>query len=234
LTTEPNPNDKTTPYDRKVAYLAGSTNLIGSITPQPIPTSYVLRDDGNTSQDGDVKANDGTYSAMFADTTVPGLYRFKVSMDWNNATTGPIHREEMLQIQVQVNPSPAASVVNVVKGTAAGVWSVNVTPVDKFGNYLGPGYVSAFQVQTSAGSVSGPPTDANQTGAYSISLTGVPVGIDPVVSIKVGKVQIRNGKLSTIGKGRGCFGFGTVLVPLPVGILLLGVLVYLPRRRNGV
>jgi hypothetical protein len=236
LTTEPDPNDITTPYQRKVAYLAGTTNLIGSITPQPIPTSYDLRDDGKTAQDGDVKANDGTYSAKFADTTLPGLYKFNVSMDWNNSTTGPIHREETMQLQVQVTPNPASSVVNVVQGAAPGVWSVNVTPVDKFGNYLGPGYVSAFQVTTSAGSVSVPPVDANQTGAYAIGLTGVPAGVDPVVIIKVGKVQIRNGKLSTIGKVGGCSGlhFGMAILPLPAGILLLGVLVYRPRRRNRV
>jgi hypothetical protein len=237
LTTEPDPNDKTTPYDRKVAYLNSSSNLLATLTPQPIPTLYSLLDDGNTSQDGDVTANDGTYSARFADTSVPGLYKFVVTMDWNNATTGPIHREETLQMQVQVNPDPTTSAVSVAQG-AAGAWTNNVTPIDKFHNYLGPGYGSTFQVTTSAGSVTVPPADANQTGAYAISLTGVPSGVDPVVTIKVGKTQIRNGKLSTLSNGSGhkCMGlhFGTALLPLSVGMILLGVVMYRPRRKKTV
>ncbi|MGB6744718.1 MAG: hypothetical protein WBE38_13825, partial [Terracidiphilus sp.] len=74
--------------------------------------------------------------------------------------------------------------------------------------------------------------------AYSINLTGVPAGVDPVVSIKVGGIQIRNGKLSTLGSanGRECMGlhFGFVLLPIPTGITLLGILVYWPRRKKGV
>lgn len=237
LSTQSGP-DVTTPYQRKVAYLAGSTNLVGTLTPQPIPNQYFLLDDGNTAQDGDLTANDGTYSTIFPDTSTPGLYIFKVSMDWNNATTGSIHREETLQIQVQVNPDPVASDVKTANAGSPGAWTINVIPIDKFRNYLGPGYAPAFQVQTSAGIISGPPSDENQTGAYTINLTGVPAGVDPVVSIKVGGIQIRNGKLSTLGSanGRECMGlhFGFVLLPIPTGIMLLGILVYWPRRKKGV
>ena len=118
-------------------YLTNNNGLIGTVAPQPIPSQYTLLDPNNT----------GIYSTVFADTSSPGPYKFLVTMDWDNPTTGRIHREETLQTQVAVTPDPTASVVSVTPGTIAGNWLMNVTPIDKYGNYLGPGFVPSFQVR---------------------------------------------------------------------------------------
>ncbi len=235
LNNEPDPHDSTTPYQRKVAYLTANNNLISQITPQPLPTDYVMRDDGSG---GDAVANDGTYTASFADTSKPGLYKFKVTMDWNNATTGVIHREETLQIQVQVNPDPSSSAVTVVQGSSPGQWIVNVTPKDKFGNYLGPGYANAFQVQVNGTPVTVSPTDGVQTGAYGITLNGIASGTNPVVSINVGGKQIRNAPLNKLQcpEGKKCcdpFKFPATML-LFAGVFAVG-LFSLPngRKRRG-
>jgi len=200
LTTEPTPTDVTTPLQRKVLYLTSNNGLIGTVAPQPIPTQYTLLDQNNT----------GIYSTVFADTSSPGPYKFNVTMDWNNATTGQIHREETLQVQVPVTPDPTASVVSVTQGKIVGNWSLNVTPIDKYGNYLGPGFVPSFQVAVfGGGSVSGPPADALQTGGYGINLVDVPANADPTVTVTVGGVTIRNCNLSTCAGAGG--GLGTVL-----------------------
>jgi hypothetical protein len=202
LTSEPDPHDITTPYQRKVAYLTSNNGLIGTIAPQPIPTQYALVDDGKTSQDGDISANDGTYSALFADTTSPGLYKFHVTMEWDNPTTGKIHREETLQVQVAVTPDPTASIVSVTQGSIAGSWSMTVTPKDKYGNYLGPGFSPSFNVAVNGGgSVSGPLVDTLQTGSYVINLVGVPANTDPTVTITVGGTTILNCKLMSCTSG---------------------------------
>lgn len=234
LSTEIFSNDHTAPYERKVLYLSRTAGLAAKVEPVPVPTDYVLLDDGGASS-GDAVANDGVYSVKIGDTTRPGLYRFRVTMNWDNPTTGKIHRIELLERQVKVNPDAGASIVNVARGTTAGEWLIKVEPIDKFGNYLGPGVPAQFQVQvTGGGSVAGLPGDDQQTGAYVIKLVGVPAGADPMVSIKVADHEIRNGKLSKIGKAKGCLGlhFATALYSLPVGILIIGVFVYLPRIRK--
>ncbi len=203
LNTEPDPGDVTTPYERKLLYLANNGSLKNVIQPSAPPTNYALLDDGDPNH-GDLKANDGVYSAKVTDTSRPGLYRFTVTMDWTNPTTGQIRRVQTLEREVKVNPTPESSSVAVSKGSLPGEWLLTVTPRDGFGNYVGPGYASAFNVQVAGGgNATVPPKDAVQTGTYSIQLTGVPSGADPTVTISVTGSQIRNCKLSA------CAGGGT-------------------------
>jgi hypothetical protein len=223
--------DSTSPYESKFLYLSSHSNFLSATGPQPIPTTYTLLDNGNLAN-GDAKANDGIYSTIIGNISVPGEYVFSITMDFTTATTGHVQRIETIKRQVQVTPDPGASVVDVA-GAGAGAWTITVDPVDKFGNYLGPGYVSAIQVQSSAGTLSAP-TDAIQTGLYAVNLTGVPTGVDPVISINVGSTQIRNGKLSTLGNGKHCGGlpFGLSAFPLLGGIVVVGLMAYRPRRKE--
>ncbi len=203
LSTEPSPGDDTSQYERKVLFLAKNSGLAGSVEPQPIPTTYALSDNGS-SANGDVKKDDGIYTAKITDTSMPGLYKLTVTLDWDIALTGKIHRVETLQREVKVNVDSAKSVVAVSKSADPGKWLIKVEPVDKFGNYLGPGFPSSFKVQVNGGgSVSGKPDDPRQLGAYNITLVGVPAGVDPVVSISVDGQEIRNCKLTALGNCSG-------------------------------
>jgi hypothetical protein len=222
LNTEIDPGDPTTPFERKIRYLLNNGNLKNVIQPKPIPTEYTLLDSANT----------GVYSAAIADTTRPGLYKFTVTMDWNVPTTGTIHRAEQIQRNVQVNATSAASKVTVKKGNNPGEWLINVTPRDQFGNYTGPGYGNAFNVQVSGGgAMSGGPADAKQTGAYVVTLAGVPSGADPKVVIKVQGKEIRNEKLSAMKQCDGLPFGAVILFPLG-GIFIIGLEVYRPRKKE--
>ena len=203
LSTEPSPGDDTSQYERKVLFLAKNSGLAGSVEPQPIPTTYALSDNGN-SANGDVKKDDGIYTANITDTSMPGLYKLTVTLDWDVPLTGKIHRVETLQREVKVNVDSAKSIVAVSKAADPGKWLIKVEPVDKFGNYLGPGFPNSFKVQVNGGgSVSGAPDDPRQLGAYNITLVGVPAGVDPVVSISVDGHEIRNCKLTALGNCSG-------------------------------
>jgi len=203
LNTEPSPGDTTSQYERKVIYLAKNSGLAGSVEPQPIPTTYSLNDDGNSAT-GDVKKDDGIYTTRIADTNMPGLYKLTVTLDWDVPLTGKIHRVETLQREVKVNADPAKSTVAVSKGAEPGKWFIKVEPIDKFGNYVGPGFSNSFKVQVSGGgSVSGGPNDTRQTGVYNITLTGVPAGADPTVSISFDDHELRNCRLTALGNCSG-------------------------------
>jgi hypothetical protein len=203
LSTEPSPGDDTSQYERKALFLSKNSGLAGSVEPQPIPTTYALSDNGN-SANGDVKKDDGIYTAKITDTSMPGLYKLTVTLDWDLALTGKIHRVETLQREVKVNVDSAKSIVAVSKAADPGKWLIKVEPVDKFGNYLGPGFPNSFKVQVNGGgSVSGIPDDPRQLGAYNITLVGVPAGVDPVVSISVDGHEIRNCKLTALGNCSG-------------------------------
>jgi hypothetical protein len=203
LNNEPSPTDTTGQYERKVIYLAKNSGLASTVEPQPTPTTYTLRDDGDASH-GDVKKDDGIYSAIISDTSIPGLYKLTVILDWDVPLTGKIHRVETLEREVKVNPDAGKSIVGVSKGVEPGKWLIKVEPVDKYGNYLGPGFTNSFNVQvTGGGSVSGSAADARQTGAYVVTLVGVPAGSDPTVIISVDGHEIRNCRLSHCAQGGG-------------------------------
>ena len=151
-----------------------------------------------------IKKDDGIYTAKITDTSMPGLYKLTVTLDWDVPLTGKIHRVETLQREVKVNVDPGKSVVAVSKSADPGKWVVKVEPVDKFGNYMGPGFTNSFKVQVNGGgSVLGAPADLRQLGAYDITLVGVPTGVDPVVSISVDGHEIRNCKLTALGNCSG-------------------------------
>ena len=113
----------------------------------------------------------GTYVATFNDTSVPGVYAFNVVLDWNHSLTGRLYREERVERNVAVKVNPDRSGVT-VKGPRA-----IVTPRDRFGNYLGPGFASSFTVNGLAVTAD----DPEQTGAYTVTVApGDAIGVDGV------------------------------------------------------
>jgi len=71
---------------------------------------------------------------------------------------------------------------------------------------------------TGGGNVAGLPDDARQTGAYTITLVGVPAGADPNLTITVDGNKIRDCKLSKCGSQVSKFAiFADVGVAIPHG-----------------
>src|SRR5205085_9001891 len=136
-----------------------------------------LEDKGNPGS-GDQTADDALYSARFADTSRPGLYRFKVTMDWDDPRTGRIHRSEIIERIVKVNSDPGASQVT-ARNQGGGAYLINVTPKDKFNNFFGPSAVNPISVTLTGGGTVASITDPRQTGDYVVRIENVPAGSDP-------------------------------------------------------
>lgn len=132
----------------------------------------------------------GVYTGTFTGTTVPGTYVFDVTLDWTDPRTGRIHREERLQTHVKVRPDRTATLVTATRLDRDRV-AVSVTPRDRFGNYVGPGYAHAVKATlTGSGTIGDQPVDADQTGTYTFTVTGVPDGETPDVRVTVDDVEV--------------------------------------------
>ena len=128
-------------------------------------------------------------AGTFDQTTVAGSYGFEAVLDWDMERTGHVHRVERLEAFVKVKPDRANTEVKLTR-PAAGTVQITVTPRDKFGNYLGPGYASLVKAQlTSTGRITGP-TDPDQIGTYVFTIVGVPSGETPDVDITVDGVLV--------------------------------------------
>ena len=113
-------------------------------------------------------------------------------LDWDIERTGHVHREERVEQLVTVKADPGKSEV-VTTRAPGGLVKIAVTPRDRFGNYLGPGYASVVKA-----TVEGPgklrsdvPVDRNQTGTYVFTVADVPAGQTPKFRIVVEGVELR-------------------------------------------
>lgn len=170
--------DVLTPYDRKLARL--DKRVLEKVTPKEIAT-ISMQDDKK-----------GAYSATFDQTSVAGTYAFEVRLDWDDPRTGRVRREERIEQIVRVRPDPAKTEIAMSRtGTTV---RISVTPRDKFGNYVGPGYESIVKAKLNgAGKLAErPPLDRNQTGTYVFTVTDVPSGKTPDVDISVDGVTVGN------------------------------------------
>ena len=189
-TTTPS-GDIQTPYDRKLAALGAG--LLDRVLPKEVAT-ISLQDEKN-----------GVYSGTFDGTSTPGTYGFEVLLDWDDKRTGHVRREERLEHHVKVKPDAGRSEVTTSRVDSSTVL-VRVTPRDKFGNYLGPGYGPIVKAKlNSEGTLSpGDPIDRNQTGTYEFTVTGMPANTIPDLDITVGGTGTNNpiSKGSVSGKWR--------------------------------
>jgi hypothetical protein len=176
----------------KLDVLNAGGQLAQRIEPKQIPGVLVLNEVGL-----------GRYEATFDPAVVGGQYRFRVDMDWTDARTGRIKRVETTERQVPVLPSAADTLVAVQRDTATGVVTLTLTPKDRFGNYVGPGYGNFFTVQVAGGTPVLPAADPSVRGIYVIKLNGIAPGADPQVKIEYRGVTLRDAPLSRVEAGAG-------------------------------
>jgi hypothetical protein len=175
-TTTTPAGDKLTPYDRKLAVLT-RRGLLKRITPADFAT-IELKDRGR-----------GVYEGTFDQTSVAGTYGFETMLDWDERRTGHVRRVERIEQTVRVKADPASTEVKVTRLDTRTV-AIAVTPRDKSGNFLGPGYSSIVKAKLSGeGRLSGP-VDRDQTGTYVFTAAGVPNNQSPDVAVTVDGVPI--------------------------------------------
>lgn len=185
------------PVGAKIEALAGTENLLERIEPQPLAGVLTVREAGG-----------GLYEAPFDQTIVGGKYRFRIELDWNDPRTGRIRRTELVELQVPVLPTPAGSRVEVHRdrgdglvtlgGTAGGGVVLLVTPGDRFGNLVGPGYDQYLSVQVSGPATAGVISDPRVDGTYVVPISGLAPGADPRVTIGFRGRTLRDAPLSAL------------------------------------
>ena len=181
--------DPPSAYKAKVLALARS-GALAKTEPRPTGSQLTLRDDGSG---GDEFANDGVYSATVTDTSVPGRYRLGLRLEWDDPRTGKVRRTETLEREVEVVPSPAQTVVEVLPAAPDGSFTVRVTPRDRFRNYMGPGYGNRFTVTLTNGSLVGAIADPSLTGTYTFRVGNITPGTTPTATITVDNVTVQTG-----------------------------------------
>lgn len=161
-----------------------------------------MKDDGSKAS-GDKVANDGVYSLKVSDTSMPGLYRFKVTLNWDDEKLGKVRRTEFIDRIVTALPDNKRTLVKVVRVGETGDYQITITPKDKHENYIGPGYKSFFDIKVE-GMEKVPQIDnPNVDGNYLVKLTGIRADSDPRVKISFKGKTLRNAPLSKLADG-GC------------------------------
>ena len=186
----------------KVLQLARDGQLIPRTEPKPTGEQLVLADSGSG---GDETAGDAIYTARVVDTRVPGRYRFDVALEWDDPRTGKVRRVESIERSVVAVPNPTKTVV-VVAPPADGSYQVTVTPRDRFGNYVGPGYGGLVKVKLNGAGSVGPVSDPAQTGDYTVKVSGVPPGSTPTLDIQVDGSTVRDAQPLVPGTTGGAAG----------------------------
>jgi len=168
--------DIQTPFDYKIAALGQS--LIDSTTPKDVSV-ITLAEEGK-----------GIYSGSFGGTSIPGTYAFEAILDWDVPLTGHVSRQERLEEDVKPRADSAATPITLT-GDASGVWTLTLTPRDRYGNYFGPGYAPLVKAVVRSGGRlrSAIPADQNQLGTYTFTISGSP-GVTPLVDVFVDGVQL--------------------------------------------
>jgi len=176
----PNPGggDPLKPLDFKMASFKGTT-LLDRVSPKEVATIDL------SEQSKDV------YVATFERTSLPGNYAFEFVLDWTNERTGHVHREERLEQIVGVKADPSRTEIAMTRLKSGDV-RVTVTPRDRFGNYLGPGFASRITARVDGGVLRSPaPTDSTLTGTYAFDVADVRAGEMPRVAITIDGVEVR-------------------------------------------
>ena len=182
---------------RKVAMLANDPAYANLFADRTLPGMSLL-DDGTG---GDATANDGIYTGRLAATTVEGHYQFAFSARASTTRSGDFQRSWKSVTFVRAKPDAANTVMTVLSSTpqaGAVLHVLQVTPKDRFGNLLGPGYAGYMTITPSAGTVVTPLID-RLNGSYEVTVS-VPSGqANPTIDIAVLGTPVTSKPLVPLG-----------------------------------
>jgi len=172
-----------TVYDKNLFLLLNAEKQPRDL--EPLRTSIRLHDDG---KNGDKVANDGIFSALYTETNIPGSYHFDIRIQGKLPTNGNISRQSTVSVVTQfdkfdidksiieysdIDPNSTAKDANK---------QLLITPVDKFGNLLGPGKSQLVRVNIKGGKLIGQVQDLGN-GSYIQYLAVNQLLIEPVITI---------------------------------------------------
>lgn len=129
----------------------------------PSSVTVPLFDDG-AAEHADKAAGDGVYSNLFGQTRVPGHYHFDFRLSGTAPVSGAFTRQQSMATTVRLKGVDAKNTLIRFERAAAGD-SFLVTPIDSFGNHLGPGYGHLIRPSLDRGELVGKLVD-NLDGTY--------------------------------------------------------------------
>jgi subtilisin family serine protease len=159
---------------------------------QPVNKQITLHNNG-----------DGSYSASFSNTKVPGVYTVIFHIEGQRPDIGSYTRTEAVSTRVTFGKAALKASdlrVIVLKESDDGKrLQLTLRPKDKYGNYLGPEYGHRIGITLSSGSITGELSDPAD-GSYSATAI-VPPNVDPRLTVTVMDHVLYEGRLSkTPGK----------------------------------
>lgn len=146
--------------EKKYAALLQNPEFVKSL--KPLTSEISLDPDGQN-----------VFKAAFSETKIPGTYTITYLIKGDNAATGPFERSEQQSFVVRFGEidldKSAISVKRTILRSRQIQWVWTFTPVDKYGNYLGPDNGHLFTVTSKDGRVTNKKDPGN--GSYSFELT---------------------------------------------------------------
>jgi hypothetical protein len=131
----------------------------------PSTTIINLFDDGK-SEHGDEVSGDGIYTAIYKSTNLPGHYSFEFDIDGVAPVGGTFSRQQSMSTTVRIKAIEPANTLIAFESIKENRTRVVLTPIDRYGNYLGPGYGHIMNFEVNEGELVGSLKD-NLDGSYS-------------------------------------------------------------------
>lgn len=197
---------------------------------RPVRDRVELFDDGNRAH-GDTLAGDGVYSASLGTARAPGLLSADISLTGLSARLRDFSRSYHVSTLVRLAPfEQGSSDISASRlGSRDDKWLVGITvkPIDRNGNYLGPGYRDwlTFEVP---GFAADSRIEDNLDGSYTRNFLLPASALGAEVKVALGQESIYQGTM------RRAFlaGWFWILLLLLVLLVLLVLALYLLRRRR--
>ncbi len=158
--------DLLSPVEKKLEALLLDPEIRAQLMPSARPDV--------TLEDGD---GDGIYTGQYSNTNQEGIYSFTFMVEGNTPDNGGFTRTQKLTANVRPKPDPSNTDMNVTiadtQGEQARVAILTLTPFDKFGNYMGPGYADFIKVDVDAKLIGDVVDNLDGTYTQKIALSGV-------------------------------------------------------------
>jgi hypothetical protein len=142
----------------------------------------------------------GNFEGQFKNTDLTGTYQLLYIVNGEIPGFGKFERQKQYSVIYkfgQLDPSATDIRASIAGDGKDRVATVTIKPKNKFGYYLGPGYLSQirFSVDSRQGIVKS--SKDNLDGSYSFTVVNLPQSIKPDVSIDVMGEQLYQGKFPT-------------------------------------
>jgi hypothetical protein len=144
--------------------------------------------DNGLAANGDAKAGDGVYSAIFRGAVEEGHYHFAINATGPSSHKGQFQRTRRLSVFVRPKADPTATALQVVstEKVPGGAMDVRLraTPRDRLRNLLGPDYLDHLKISSSIGDADGRLED-KLNGSYEVTFRLPSASANPVITLEV-------------------------------------------------